>query len=587
MNEFPPNDPLPSERGRWLAPTLLVVAALVALVQTLRNTWLSDDLFITLRYCDNQLAGLGAVYNPGERVEGYTHFLWFLLLTLGRSLSLPPEFLGRFLGLPFFLGSILLLYRLGRRLVAASRRAWAVPVAAIGWAWTQDAQLYASGGLETAFFTFLLLLGFDLATQPQSRRIEAAGATFALATLTRPEGLLLSAVAMFGVAVLRRRASAALHFAVPWLLLCTPHLIFRLAYYGHWFPNTFYAKSATLPYWSQGLWYLWTWLYVYPVMAVVVVALVFVVWKRLRGDRSREPVLLAAALGLAGYFGVTRGGGDYMFGRFFLPFTPFLWLSMEDLLASVRKPAHRVAVALIVCLSLWSAPALRAVHLSGGRYWGDVADEPRLGSLAAWERNRRRGRLIARCLENSDATVFIQGGQCVLGYYGRFPRGIEEHGLTDERIAHYPLTRRSRPGHEKLMTAAEVFERPVHFRFHYARLRNARFYTNMAIRDDGEEVFGEILVYDEAVMDRLRECTFIQFIDFPTWLRQQYIPRSVPREIPSRLLRDYEHFLLYYFQQNPGTQDLLEQLQHALEARGLKNLDQVRPVPTVMGFDDR
>lgn len=581
-----PSSPPPRTRG-W-APALVVAGLLVATLQTLRNTWLSDDLFITLRYCDNQLAGLGAVYNAGERVEGYTHFLWFLLLTLGRALTLAPEFLGRFLGLPFFLGSIVLLYRLGQRLVPASGRRWAVPVAALGWAFTQDAQLYASGGLETPFFTFLLLLGFDLATRPQGRRhIEAAGATFALATLTRPEGLLLSILAVAGVAMLQRRATAALRFAVPWLLLCTPHLIFRLAYYGHWFPNTFYAKSASLAYWSQGLWYLWTWVFVYPVLTLVVAATVFVVWKRLRGDRRREPLLFAAALGFAGYLGVTRGGGDYMFGRFYLPFTPFLWLLLEDMLAAIDRRALHVAASLAVCLSLWGAPALRSVHLSGGRYWGDVADEPHLGTLAAWERNRRRGRVIARCLEGSGATVFIQGGQCILGYYGRFPRGIEEHGLTDERIAHYPLERRRRPGHEKLMTAEEVFERPVHLRFHYARLRNARFYTNLVIEGEQDEIFGEILVYDEEVMKRLGECDNLRFIEFPTWLRQVYIPRYVPREIPARLLRDYGHFLLYYFQQNPDTDELLIELQQALEARGLENLDQIRPVPRVMGFDER
>jgi hypothetical protein len=577
----------PPTRGNWLAPTLLAGALLVALVQTLRSTWLSDDLFITLRYCDNLLDGLGAVYNPSEHVEGYSHFLWFLILTIGRALTVPPEILGRFLGLPFFLGSIVLLYRLGRRLIPASRRSWAVPVAAVGWALMQDAQLYSSGGLETPFFTFLLLLGFDLATRPQGGRwLEAAGATFALATLTRPEGLLMSIIAVVGVGILQRRWGAALRFAVPWLLLWIPHQVFRLAYYGHWFPNTFYAKSATLPYWSQGLWYLWTWIYVYPVLTLVVVATVFVLWKRLHGDHGREPLLLGAALGWVGYVGVTRGGGDYMFGRFFLPFTPFLWLLMEDMLAAVSRRAVHVTASLVVCLSLWSAPPLRAVHLSNGRYWGDVADEPRLGTLAAWERNRRRGRVLATCLEGSGATVTIMGGQCVLGYYGRFPRGIEEHGLTDERIAHYPIEKRSRPGHEKLMTTAEVFERPVHFRLHYARLRNAPYHTSVVFRGDGEEVFGEILVYDEKVMTHLADCGHAQFVDFPLWLRRNYIPQFVPRELPSRLLRDYEHFLLYYFQQNPGTQDLLEELQRALETRGLKNLDQVHPVPRVIGFDE-
>jgi hypothetical protein len=548
---------------------------------------LADDLFITLRYCDNQVAGLGAVYNVGERVEGYTHFLWFVLLTGGRMCAIPPEVLGRFLGLPFFVASIVLLYRIGQRLLPASRSKWGVPLAAVAWALSIDAQLYTSGGLETTFFTFLLLVGFDQCTQPASRRrTGAAGVAFALATLTRPEGLLLSVVAAAGVGVLQRDWRASLRFAVFWMLLTAPHLIFRLLYYGEWFANTFYAKSAHLPYWKQGLWYLWTWIYVYPALALAAFATVVVVLIWLRTRRGAA-MLLAAALGFAGYLGVTRGGGDYMFGRFFLPFTPFMWLVLEGALAQWRSTGVRFAIALVVIGSILLAPMLRARNLSDGRYWGEVADEPRLGTLQAWEHNRQRGALLAGCLEGSDATVFIQGGQCVLGYYGRFPRGIEEHGLTDARIAHYKLQKRTRPGHEKLMTAAEVFERPVHIRIHYSRVRNTRFYTNMVFTDGKQTVFGEILVYDRALMDRLKSCENLLFIDFPLWLRQEYIPTRVPRDAPERLLRDYEHFLLYYFQQNPDPEGLLTELQSALEARGLQNLDQVRPVPSVLGFEYR
>jgi len=41
---------------------------------------LIDDAFIFFRYADNLLAGLGPVFNAGERVEGFTSPLWLLLL---------------------------------------------------------------------------------------------------------------------------------------------------------------------------------------------------------------------------------------------------------------------------------------------------------------------------------------------------------------------------------------------------------------------------------------------------------------------------------------------------------------------------
>ena len=40
-----------------------------------------DDAFITLRYARNLLAGEGPVWNPGERVQGYTNFLHLVLVS--------------------------------------------------------------------------------------------------------------------------------------------------------------------------------------------------------------------------------------------------------------------------------------------------------------------------------------------------------------------------------------------------------------------------------------------------------------------------------------------------------------------------
>jgi arabinofuranosyltransferase len=44
-----------------------------------------DDTFIYLRYADNWAAGRGLVFNPGERVQGYTSPLWTLLIGLASS----------------------------------------------------------------------------------------------------------------------------------------------------------------------------------------------------------------------------------------------------------------------------------------------------------------------------------------------------------------------------------------------------------------------------------------------------------------------------------------------------------------------
>ena len=43
----------------------------------------SDDAFISYRYAENLFNGHGIVFNPGERVEGYSNFLYVLLMAPG------------------------------------------------------------------------------------------------------------------------------------------------------------------------------------------------------------------------------------------------------------------------------------------------------------------------------------------------------------------------------------------------------------------------------------------------------------------------------------------------------------------------
>ena len=80
-----PQDPAP----RWLFPALVVAAAGIVLaryVSVLSWAWPMklDDAFISFRYARNLVEGAGLVWNPGEPpVEGYSNFLWVLLLAVG------------------------------------------------------------------------------------------------------------------------------------------------------------------------------------------------------------------------------------------------------------------------------------------------------------------------------------------------------------------------------------------------------------------------------------------------------------------------------------------------------------------------
>ena len=53
----------------------------------INRVFVHDDVYVTLRYVRNFLAGHGLVWNVGERVEGYTSLLHVLLISGGGRLG--------------------------------------------------------------------------------------------------------------------------------------------------------------------------------------------------------------------------------------------------------------------------------------------------------------------------------------------------------------------------------------------------------------------------------------------------------------------------------------------------------------------
>lgn len=559
--------------------------ALLALGLVLRRAWVCDDIYITFRYCDNVLAGLGPVYNPGERSEGYTHFLWFLLLTCGRALGLPPELLGKYAGVPAYIGCLWLLGRISGRLFPG-RGGWlGLPVAMLGWALHPDARLFASGGLETPLFTFFLLVGFESAcVSEHPRRGAHAGWALALAWLLRPDGLLYALLAgLFLWWRAERRVGR--EFVLVFLALAAPHFVFRLLYYGQPLPNPYYAKSGGLANWKQGWIYARLYFGTYFVLLGGIAAALPIVLGRYRrspaGLASGTPAALAFAwvAAVLTILYVIRVGGDFMFGRFFLPVTPFLLLGLEALVHWLPRWWLRVAAAAVVAGLVIVGGVRKHERLKGKRQVAGIVDEPQFYPESRMREVRASARRLSACLAGTQATLIVQGGQACLAYYARYPVAIERYGLTDPVIAHSPVRQRGRPGHEKYASADYIYSRRVNLRINYRPVRSAPVYTLIELAG----LSGEIIVYDRALMEHFKTCPGARFLDFPRWVADSYLP-TVATELPQRLQRDWNHFHLFYFDHNPDPEGLRERLRAALSARGLTNLpEHGRPAA---GFED-
>ena len=155
------------EKLRPSLPLLLICLALLG-VQVSYGLCPQDDAFISFRYAANLAEGHGLVFNPGERVEGYTNFLWTLIFAPVIALGLDPVPVSASLGMIFSLALLWSSWEL------AGRR-WLVPLLVASF---PGLSLEAVQGLETVAFAFLVC---------QALRGEKNWAVWAgLAALTRP-----------------------------------------------------------------------------------------------------------------------------------------------------------------------------------------------------------------------------------------------------------------------------------------------------------------------------------------------------------------------------------------------------------------
>ena len=453
-----------------LLATLFVMHCLVI-------NFISDDAFISFRYVKNFLNGHGLVFNPGERVEGYTNFLWVVILAISQYL-LPAISLLRIsqvLGVLIGAATVCMIVAFSSKQQPLRSFAWvgaALLSAHTGFvAW-------ATGGLEGSLFAFLAFAGAWAHVHYVVRRDRwwLAPLLFALTTMTRPDGCLFFAVTGIHFFFFERGRTGRwfnprlfLWLAV-FLAVYAPYFGWRYSYYGYLLPNTFYAKTTGihLAVYERGVRYLWEYFRDYGLFLPFLYVFLLIrqrswIWE---GYFSCQTVVYL------GYI-VSVGGDGLAFSRFVSYIAPFLCLLLQraiqevhDLLGSLfPKRTWLVASTCAVVIVGTIASSLR----------------PGIGVLLFPERARsyeRRSRLsfpgygtghsykwftnyfvdrqavAARWLEaNAPPNSLVAASPAGSISYYMSHRLIDMLGLNDIHIAHSEATirepGRGRAGHEK------------------------------------------------------------------------------------------------------------------------------------------
>lgn len=434
--EAPTSDPhsrAPEERALLWA----VVGACVAHVLLTGGDTI-DDAYISLRYAQNLTRGDGLVFNPGERVEGYTNFLWVIVAAAAMALRAPPEI--SLVAVSTLACGVLAVHsvRRARALAADDPPApGGLPAGAFTGALLATSTglaLHVNGGLESVAYAALLTLAGSALVDGRAR---AFAALTSLAFLTRPEGALLG---LLGTAWLlqrsRRRAETLRDTVGVFALALAPYLAWKLWYYGALLPNTLRAKQPEL---ATGLRYV-AWLAAWA--AALLGAASLGAPATLRSRPRRAYLAMWAAHTAA----VALQGGDWMDGyRLLLPSLPWLFIALDAplraLFARPKSPRGWVgALAALGALGWW-------LHANGA---STLAQRDKVTRTTM--RDAVRVALMREITAKGYRSVatFDIG---LTGYAAPGLRVVDLGGLTDVAIARAPGTHWEREIPEALFAA--------------------------------------------------------------------------------------------------------------------------------------
>jgi hypothetical protein len=404
-----------------------------------KSEWGLDDAYISYRYAENLVHGEGLVFNHGERVEGYSNFLYVLAVA-------PAFWVTDRDGVYFFSVLLNILCALGalwlfseylrRRLGERSALAGSLLFALCLPLWAAVA-----GGLETCLVLLISVAIWvwaeRLAAGPTRRDTLALALLVVLSLLARVDGFLIPGIAILYL-LLKRRFRPALVCALALLAAQGLYELWRWEYYGALLPTTYYVKVAgsmlarlnhaggefSRIALFEGLW---------PYVIILFLGLARLIYNggRARRESSRDFrfEILFAPLWVAYWFYI---GGDHFWDRFLIILYP---MGIFGLLCALpRIPNQRRAVyGLVVLVFLQvGAPILvdsRFIH-NANKYDCWIGTGKFLGE-------KYPGKTLA------------------VGALGKMPffsglYTIDMLGLADPVIAHMPVANRVfQPGHLK------------------------------------------------------------------------------------------------------------------------------------------
>ncbi len=440
---------------------VLALSAVVLIFYCKSFDFLQDDSFITFRYVKNFSDGNGLVFNIGDKVEGYTCFLWVMFLSFIKVIGINFISASQTFGIIFSILTLFFTYKISVDIFPKNKNT----VYNLIFSLISLILLISNGafaywtvsGMETALFAFLTTLGIYFYLK-ESRKANISfpysALIFLLASLTRPEGNLIFVITILHRIIVTFKNNKNLKEEIKpgnlvfsrllskrdilWFsLYLIPALLFmlwRYSYYGYLFPNTFYAKTGqSLEYIKTGLDYFIDFAKTYGLYGILI-AFIFINLKK--NEKFYDHLYLVMIFALFSVYVIYIGGDVLRPARFFVPILPVFYILIQEgadtiLSWNVKKaiPQSSVLITALVLLAI--------AYFTYQRPFDEIKRDSQMENGLVDKMKLTAGWLKSKQISANQTLTVAATTIGAISYYSDVTL-IDMLGLTDKEIAHHP-----------------------------------------------------------------------------------------------------------------------------------------------------
>ncbi len=390
-----------------------------------------EDAYIGFRYAENFANGHGLTFNEGEYVEGYSNFLFIIILSFCYKIGLSTAFASKSIGIISSLVILFIIPRIIFYLTNGKCSSTSQYMPSICLSSYPAFTYWSTSGMETTFFASLLILGFYYALKEKNNLL-IASLFLILATLVRMEGILyfisivLAYIAHNYISIRKKDKlylKQLLLIIIPFFLAMSAWELWRFYYYGSLLPNTYFIKmpgpDQVFPI-SRGIVYIANFWNSIGGILVLLLSFIFLF--------SRYPIfpkVFYIFIQLLWHLYIRETNGDWMvLHRFYIHLVPFIFIFLSISIESVLKNRRT--------LNLFIFAYFMGFSLYSTYFYRNIQYDNTIGLQS----EVHVGKWLMNNVDHDKTLAVLNAG--ALPYFSKL-KTIDYYGLMNSELARMPL----------------------------------------------------------------------------------------------------------------------------------------------------